>query len=578
MRIKSLATAKVYDLHIDRSGENRQPCPECSPDRKKKTEKCFSFNAAKGVGFCQHCQANFVEYRQPVEKKTYTIPVWRNKTKLTDKAAEWMRGRCVMDQVLNKMNVSSSTEWMPGAGKEMSVVCFPYYRRGDLVNVKYRDGNKGFKLEKDAELILYNLDAVTGQKEIIIVEGEIDCLSFLQAGILNVVSVPNGAGSTNLEYLDNCFDELAPVERVIIGVDNDTAGYKLREELIRRFGAERCAVMDYGDCKDANEYLQKYGSFQLGDLPKSAKDVPVSGLIHCSDIYDEIYDLYLNGFQKGAELGIPQLDELVTWVTGRLAVVTGIPGHGKSEVVDQIVLLLNMVHGWKVGYFSPENHPTSYHFGKIASKITGKSFDHKFTQFAEFQMVYTYINDNFFFIAPEDDLTIESILDKAKYLVRKSGIKVLVIDPYNKLEHMTKAGESETQYISRFLDRLTNFARLNGVLVFLVAHPRKMQARKDMPGSFEVPTLYDINGSANFYNKTDYGLTIFRDWGAETVSVVVQKVKFKHWGKTGSVEFGYNAVNGRLMLKDKEPTYESWLGPKETPMQIDFPNNEEAPF
>jgi twinkle protein len=199
--------------------------------------------------------------------------------------------------------------------------------------------------------------------------------------------------------------------------------------------------------------------------------------------------------------------------------------------------LLNLIHGWKTAYFSPENHPLSYHFCKLASKITGKSFDGKYMGHPEFVQVYNHIDENFMFINPENDLTIDSILQKATHMVRKFGIKILVIDPFNKLDHLQERGENETQYISRFLDRLTNFARINGVLVFLVAHPRKMANNKENPSKYEVPTLYDINGSANFFNKTDYGITVYRDRVEEKVSVIIQKVKFKHWGHAGQIDF-----------------------------------------
>lgn len=580
MKIKSSKTNKVYDIQIPRPGENQQPCPECSQDRKHKSAKSFSFNMAKGVGKCFNCEANFFEYREPLQKKEYTLPQWKNKTQLTENSAKWMRSRMILDETLNTMDISSAMEFMPQTNKLESVICFPYYRLGVLVNIKYRDGAKHFKLCKDAELIFYNIDCLKDQKSVVVVEGEIDCLSFIQAGIKNVISVPNGAGGTSMEYIDNCFNELTVIEKFYIGTDNDTAGYNLREELIRRLGAERCAVINYGDCKDGNEYLVKHGAFDLAELIKTAQDVPVEGVIHCHDIYDNIYDLYLHGFQPGAKLNKFELDELITWVIGRLVVVTGIPGHGKSEVVDWIVTLLNLIHGWRVAYFSPENHPLSYHFGKLASKITGKSFDSKYLGHDEFVRIYEYINENFMFISPENDLTIDSILEKAKYMVRKFGIRLLVIDPFNKLDHLQERGENETQYISRFLDRLTNFARINGVLVFLIAHPRKMQNKKDDTSKYEIPTLYDINGSANFFNKTDYGLTIYRDRQQETVSIIIQKVRFKYWGKVGQVDFKYNSINGRLYLPHQEPTYENYLenNPKDLSSESEQYHDQVIPF
>lgn len=569
-KIVSSRTGKVYDIECGKDGENRQPCPECSKDRKKSSAKSFSFNVAKGVGMCQHCQVGFHVYKQQSKKKEYTVPVWKNRTALTDKAAKWFRSRMILDDVLNAMGVSSAVEYMPQTGKEQNVISFPYYRGDKLVNIKSRDANKNFRLVGGAELVFYNINAAIGQKELFIVEGEIDALSFIQSGVTNVVSVPNGAGSTSLEYIDNCYEELSHIERFIIAVDNDAAGFKLREELIRRLGSERCAVLSYEDCKDANEYLVKYGAFELGQLRHKSVDVPVEGVVTVEDIYDDVYNLWLKGFQPGDKIGFSELDELVTWVTGRLAVVTGVPGHGKSEFVDFIVSLMNVVHGWKVAFFSPENHPISYHVGKIMSKIAGRSFDPDYIKQPEFEKLSLYINDNYFFINPQEDITIDNILEKAKYLVRKHGIKILVIDPFNKLENMQSGNETETQYISRFLDKLTNFARVNGVLVFLVAHPRKMMQKKGEPGKYEVPTLYDISGSANFFNKADYGIVVYRDWSKLKTSVHIDKVKFKHWGKVGVAELEYIPMSGRYTSVGGEHSFRSWLDNK--------PKEEEVPF
>ena len=579
MKVKSLKTGKIYDLEIGRSGENRQPCPECSHDRKKKTAKSFSFNAAKGIGKCFNCDGKFVEFHEQ-KIKQYVVPEWKNRTELSDKAAKWMRSRMITDETINSMNVSSGVEFMPQTGKDESVICFPYYRNGRLVNVKFRDARKNFKLVKDAELILYNIDGIRNEKTVIITEGEIDALSFIQVGIKSVVSVPNGAGS-NLEYIDNCYEDLDHVEKFYLATDNDQPGYKLREELIRRLGAERCAVINFGDCKDANEYLQKYGGYDLAGLLAMAQDVPIEGVVYCSDIYDDILNLYKNGMQPGEKLGISDMDNFISWVSGRLCTVTGIPGHGKSEFVDWIVTLLNVIHGWKAAYFSPENHPLSYHYSKLASKITGKGFNEKDLNSTEFSESFQFINQNYFFINPTDDLTIESILERAKYLVRKFGIRTLVIDPYNRLEHYLDGGESETTYISRFLDKITNFARVNGVLVFLVAHPKKMMKKKDSQ-QFEVPNLYDINGSANFFNKTDYGITVYRDREKELISILIQKVKFKHWGSVGGVNMNYNNANGRFYIVGENPNWDNWLNcgvkPQVKEIVQDFYSDEKLPF
>ena len=161
-----------------------------------------------------------------------------------------------------------------------------------------------------------------------------------------------------------------------------------------------------------------------------------------------------------------------------------------------------------------------------------------------FESIYEYIQDNYFYILNEEDLTIQSVINSAKAYIQQKGIKILVIDPYNKLEHQQERGQTETQYISKFLDILVNFARFNSILIFLVAHPTKMPKG-------EIPSLYNISGSANFYNKTDYGFTVDRAMDDDNimtnnVNVYWQKIKFKHLGTQGVSELCYNINNGRF--------------------------------
>jgi twinkle protein len=375
-----------------------------------------------------------------------------------------------------------------------------------------------------------------------IVEGEIDALTFIENGFDNVLSVPNGANK-NLEYLDNCIDLFKDLEKVYIATDQDTRGIELRDELIRRLGPERCLMVSFKECKDANEYFQKYGD-QFKDLIGEAKPVPIKGILTADTINTDIRNLYLNGIQKGKEIGIGAIDSNITWETGRLAIVTGVPSSGKSEFVDFIVTKLNFIHGWKAAYFTPENYPLKYHYAKIFEKTIGKTFNSRKANEMEYDMAYDHFQRNFFYILNEEDFTAKSVLDAANILVKTKGIKILVIDPYNKLDHNYSG--SETQYISRFLDQLTSFAKFYDVLIFLVAHPTKMMK---INGEYEVPNLYSISGSAHFYNKADYGLTVHRkaDKGVMnlTVEIHIQKIKFKHLGSQGVVDLHYDNVTGR---------------------------------
>lgn len=123
-----------------------------------------------------------------------------------------------------------------------------------------------------------------------------------------------------------------------------------------------------------------------------------------------------------------------------------------------------------------------------------------------------------------------------------------MIDAWNKLEH--KYNNNESKYIGESLDKLAVFCETNNVACFLVAHPTKMQ--KDKFGNFEVANLYSISGSSNFFNKTDGGFCVHRDFDNEKTIVYIQKVKFSHWGQTGMCEFKYDLESGRFNELDKD--------------------------
>lgn len=560
MKLQSSITKRIYE--VEPLPGKKTICPECSHNRRKSKELVLSWEKDGNRGYCHHCEATFYPYESK-DKPAYTVPEWKNETKVSDKAVRYFEGRSISQRTLNLMKVYSDREYMPQFQKEVDVICFPYFRGKDLVNIKYRGPEKSFKLYQGAELTFYNInslfdnDLLYQADEIIIVEGELDALSFVECGITNVISVPAGANK-NLDYLDECYEQFSKCTRILLATDQDKKGIELRDELARRLGAERCQIVSFKECKDANEYLCKYGKLDLLETLKQALNFPIKGIIKVADIYSDIVNLYENGIQKGLSIK-SSLDEFITWEAGRLAIITGIPGHGKSEFVDYLVAKLNILYGWRAAYFTPENYPLKFHYAKLFEKFTGRQFNKFKSTDQDFTIAYEYIRDNFFYLMDEEDYSVEMVLEGAKQLIRSKGIKVLIIDPYNKLEYQAGKGETETQYISRFLDKLQMFARFNNCLVVLVAHPKKMQKNGKI---FEVPSLYDISGSAHFYNKADYGLSIYRLSNEEgtgfenMIQVHIQKVKFKHLGEAGKCELRYNYNNGRFENEGK--TVDIW--------------------
>lgn len=555
------------------SGNKKVFCPQCHDQRRDKRDKSLSINLATGEFNCHYCGFsgcaaekeswersdrpwhNYAPIRR--QKPVYKKPQPRPTAPLSAKALAWFRGRGISEQTLLAMKITEGMEWMPQKQGQANTVQFNYFHNGELINTKFRTGDKCFKLVSGAELLPYNIDAIKGQPECIITEGEMDALSFYECGRHDVISVPNGANA-NLDYLDDYIEEYFDDKEVIyIASDTDTKGVLLRDELVRRFGAERCRILEYGEgCKDANEHLQKFGRDSLLACIAAAPEIKLEGIFTVSDFEQSLDALFENGMQKGVTIGHENFDRLCSFETKRLCVVTGIPQSGKSEFIDEILERLNIRYGWRVAVFSPENAPLAYHASKLIEKFTGKKFDKEHLSFGEYKQVKEHLEQNFFFISPSENFKLDTILDRAKYLVRRRGIKILVIDPYNRLES-EQGGRNETQYISEQLDKLTTFAQLNDVLIILMAHPTKQPRNKD--GVIEAPTLYDISGSANFFNKTDFGLVVHRNRTDNTVEVHVQKVKFRHLGECGTALFKYNLNNGRYVpfVNGTEPVWDN---------------------
>ena len=553
-----------YDIQIPygkRSGKVKTFCPKCHKDRHDKRDKSLSVDLDKGVWNCHYCSwAGHLEYDEQEKQKWMEQQPWYQRTKIRQKpvykkpkprphapmsakALAWFSSRGISEKTLLELKITEGLEWMPQKQGQANTVQFNYYHNGELVNTKFRTGDKCFKLCSGAELLPYNIDAIKGQNECIITEGEMDALSFYECGRHDVISVPNGANA-NLDYLDDYIEDyFDDKETIYIASDTDTKGVVLRDELLRRFGVERCRVLEYGEgCKDANEHLMKYGRESLLQCIAAAPEIKMEGVFTVQDFEQSLDALFENGWQKGVTIGHDNFDRLCSFETKRLCIVTGIPGSGKSEFIDEIAERLNMRYGWRFAYFSPENAPLAYHASKLIEKFTGKRFNRQSLSYGEYKQVKEHIEQDFFFIAPTDNYRVDTILEKAKYLVRRRGIKALVIDPYNRLES-EQGGRSETQYISELLDKLTNFAQRNDILIILMAHPTKQPRNKD--GVIEAPTLYDISGSANFFNKADFGIVVHRNRLDNTVEVHIQKVKFRHLGECGTALFKYNLNNGR---------------------------------
>jgi len=524
-------------------------CPLCSSNRKPENRKakCASYDWERGLGTCHNCHKTFQLHtykRKSKALKEYNKPQKITEYPIGDKALEWFKSRGISKQTLTELKVSESKEYMPQTRKEENTINFNYYIGNELVNIKYRDGAKNFKLYKGAEKVFYNIDNIAGYEYCVIVEGEMDVLAFHEAGIPNVISVPNGAtlNNNNLDYLDNCIDYLEDKEKIILALDTDEPGKALQDELIRRLGAEVCYIAEFEDCKDANEYLLKHGKESLAKCITAAKAVPLENVITYNDVKEDLIDFVKNGFKPGFQVGLSNFDEIFSTYTKQFITVTGIPSSGKSDFVDQMVVGYNLKYGWKTAYASPENQPEYLHIHKLIRKFWEDMPNEENINDLKWQSISEHINDSFFHITM-DRFTLDDVLRKGAELVKRKGIKCLVIDPFNKVRDINSNTEDVNKYTLEYLTKIDMFAKKHDVLVIIVAHPTKMY--KDKNGKIEEPTMYNIKGGGEWYDASYHGLLVHRDYENETVKAKVLKCKFQNLGTNGAeAHFKWNKKSG----------------------------------
>ena len=524
-----------FNSHKLDEGNKQGICPVCSPDRKPKNQKakCASYDWDRGLGTCHNCNTSFQLHtykRKGSAEKVYIKPA---PVAIHDEPGmqveDWFKTRGISKQTLIDLKVTEGPEWMPQSQKTENVIKFNYFMGGELTNVKYRDGRKNFKLYKGAEKVFYNIDSIVGFEYCVIVEGEMDVLALHEAGITNAISVPNGAtlNTNNLDYLDSCIDYFEDKDKIILACDSDEAGQALQTELIRRLGSEICHITTFEDCKDANEYLLKYGKEKLSERISKAKPVPLENVTTFRDVEDEVTDFVKNGFKPGFQIGLQNFDEIFSTYTGQFITVTGIPSSGKSDFVDQMVVGYNNNYGWKTAFASPENQPTYLHAHKLLRKTWQGMPTKEDIGSERWNQIADHCNSNYFHIDMER-YTLDSVLRKGAELVKRKGIKCLVIDPFNKVRDVG-GSDDVNRYTMEYLQKIEIFAKKYDVLVFIVAHPTKMY-KNQKTGEIDEPTMYSIKGGGEWYDASYHGILVHRNYENNTVKAKVLKVKFQNLG------------------------------------------------
>lgn len=517
--------------------QQKTQCPNCVKLGKENyKDACLSVNTSSGLYNCHKCgwSGKVGETIMNIQnvKMEYKKPQRTNLKNITEEGVKFLTSRGITADVISANKIVSS--------KDNSSIVFPYFKNGEMTNYKTRglDG-KRFTQSSGAEPIIYNYDRCVGSETIIICEGEMDSLSWEEAGITYHTSVNMGApnkGDKNidkkLECISNCYEVFENAKRIYIATDEDENGRILQKELIRRFGADKSLLVDLSPYKDANEVLLKEGVESLRNRLKSASNPQVEGIFQQSSVRESMLDGFRNGQERGTTTHIDTIDPAWTWRNGEVNIWTGYQNEGKSLFLNQLATLKAAIDGWKFAVFSPENFPLNDFYNDIIEMYIGKSSDpyYKSSQMEESEYVEAmdFCDKHFFLIYPKKNFTLESIFERTKFLVKTKGIRSLIIDPYNTIQHKLRSGEREDLYISRFMSELKRFAIEQNISIHLVAH--QVTPQKDDSGRYYKPDVNRIKGGGTFADKADNVMTIWRperalDFSDRNVVFASQKIK-----------------------------------------------------
>lgn len=564
----------IEDITIKKiipGGRYETNCPKCSHRRPGKHDLVVKIDQTGQLAEwkCSNClwadKAGRIELAEPkrvepANKRDFT-PVEAPKPGANPQSFDVFHELGITQKVLNKAKITYDVK--------DNVFHIPYVESGELVNLANMTLEGLVSYQKGAKPTFYGIDdakpipVISGNDaedvfHIVITDSELIKLALDSLDVANVISLPyrSSASKTEepLQAITHAAAKLEQSQKVTLAIRSGKDGDQLKAELARRIGAAKCHVLQYPPaCDSLADVIRKLGGDIALDVLNCATPYPIQGIYEVIDFEETLLTYFDYGMASGVSTGWANVDALYTVMPGELTVVTGIPNHGKSEWLDALMINLAESQGYRFAIFSPE-HSKEEHVTKLIEKRvhmpTSPTSEQRMSR-DTFLAGASWVSHHFMFIVADDEDNLpklEWILDRARAMVLRYGIRGLILDPWNEIEHSRPQGVSETDYISQALSVIKRFARNHDVKVWIVAHPQK-QYKDPKTGLHAPPSLYDISGSAHWANKPHNGIVVHRPPGLGNVTTIyTRKVKKKHVGKNGETNLIYDIPTGTYQV------------------------------
>jgi twinkle protein len=477
---------------------------------------------------------------------------------LSGEAVAWAKERGISQQTLERLGVASGTAFFPDLQRKSPALFF-----------QYRDGwkarafpEKSFVASKGLKMSFWGEQDAIGSNDIFITEGELDRCAMVESGVAPecVVSVPNGAKQRTTEepaetrgygYVEAALSAgLNRAKRFIWCGDGDDTGLSLRADMARILGAARFWFVEWPEgCKDPNDVLRAEGAeFLYGLVTNGILPWPVAGLYRLNELPEPApLSLWHPGFSEW--------ENKLLLAPRTLSVVTGHPGHGKTQLWVQIWYQIIQAYHLIMCCASFETRPKP-HIRRQLRSLYWREKEKNLTA-DQIKKADDWISEHYFFaVHPEQRQSLEWFLDIAEVAIVRHGARVIQIDPWNRLEASRGQNETETEYIGRCLRTLYVFASDMNCHVQIIAHPSKMESSR----RGRVPDLEDIAGSKHWENMVDQGFVVHRPQMFDGVNrkteamLYHKKSRFDELGYPCKLALRFDLETMRYVSIDYEPT------------------------
>ncbi|MFT4347279.1 toprim domain-containing protein [Bartonella ancashensis] len=341
----------------------------------------------------------------------------------------------------------------------------------------------------------------SGNRHLVITEGEIDALSLAAYGY-PALSVPFGGGKGGKQaWIEQEFDNLEQFEKIFLATDMDQPGEEAALTIANRLGRHRCYRVRLPH-KDANECLTSgLDKAVIAECFSQAQNFAPEGLQHASDYKEKVLRLFWPTPEQHIGYTLPhsQLNGKLSFRPAELTLWSGASGAGKSQLLsDCIPHWISQKSRLCLASLEMKGEQSLRRLIKQTEGVENPSKE-------MIERTLHFLDRGLILYEHVGKSDVDTLLDVFDYCRAKYGCDQFIIDSLMRLGIASDDYTGQEKAVYKMVD----WAILNAVHIHLVAHARKSGLEK------EIPTTEDIKGASEIGANAFNIITIWRNRSLE---------------------------------------------------------------